>query len=86
MAMSFHHPAAPHQPRSLAAGGEASCGRCGRSVDVGEPGKVVCVAHLEFRPTDGGGNCGHYLPLKPAPTPPQLDADASGGDTDPAAH
>lgn len=81
--MSLHHSAAQLPPaRPLAADGAASCGHCGRSVDVGEPGKVVCVAHLEFRSIEAGGNCHHFLPLKPAPTPPQLDAEASGDDAD----
>lgn len=81
--MSQHHSAAELPPPSPSAGdGEASCGRCGRSVDVGEPGKVVCVAHLEYRPIDGGANCHHFLPLKPAPTPPQLDAEARGDAAD----
>lgn len=68
------HPSADSAATGKAA--VASCGNCGRSVDVGEPGKVVCVAHLEFRGLDDGGNCHHYLPSKPAPQPPQLDADA----------
>ena len=84
--MSPRHPAAVAPPAAPAAAeADASCGRCGRSVDVGEPGKVVCVAHLEFRPIDSGGNCRHFLPLKPVPTPPQLDAAASGESTDSAA-
>lgn len=82
--MSRSSPAENHPPADRAAADgvtDASCGNCGRSVDVGEPGKVVCVAHLEFRRLDEGSNCHHYLPRKPAPMPPQLDAEARGDDS-----
>ena len=75
-------PAAPHAiggpPHRLVGpfAGLHACCNCGRRLDIRDPERLVCIAHLEFRSPHGGGNCEHYIAAKPFPEPPQL---ADGG-------
>lgn len=52
--------------------GLPACGNCGRRLEIRDPDRLVCVAHLEFRSPLGGGDCPHYVAAKPFPEPPQL--------------
>lgn len=64
---------APVGKNGLLVAGAPACSNCGRRLEIDDPERIVCIAHLEFRSPASGGDCAHYAPAKAFPDPPQLD-------------
>lgn len=69
----------PHPRMAAPVAGVPACANCGRRLEIRDPERLVCIAHLEFRSPLGGGDCAHYVAAKPFPDPPQLAATKPAG-------